>query len=168
MLQDFYATVAQACFTLLGLWWVVMQIKYEDWMRDPLHRRASYDISLYFLLPGMMSVVSLLAIEVTTIWRIGFAIAGLLGAAESAVSIATARSYGEKPRWLRIGDWVSLALYLLIAAVAIRTELVDDVGLGLRPLEVEGILVALLIFLGVNLAALMLVAAESRRQRASA
>jgi hypothetical protein len=52
MFQSFYSTVAQTAFTLLGLWWVALQIRYGPWMRDRRVRRAVYDISLYFFLPG--------------------------------------------------------------------------------------------------------------------
>lgn len=55
MFDSFYSTVAQASFTLLGLWWVVLQIRYGPWMRNPGVRRAVYDISLYFLLPSERS-----------------------------------------------------------------------------------------------------------------
>jgi hypothetical protein len=46
MAQDFYATVAQVSFTLLGLWWVLLQIRYEAWFANVDYRRAVYDISL--------------------------------------------------------------------------------------------------------------------------
>lgn len=106
---------------------------------------------------------------VSSVWRISFAIAGVVGAAESVFSIvARGRNYATKPRAVRVGDWLSLALYILVAAIAIRTALLDDAGIGLKPLEAEGILLALLLFLGVNLASLMLVVTAPRENEASA
>ena len=39
MLQTFYSTTAQVSFTLLGLWWVVVQFKFDAWADD--HVRAA-------------------------------------------------------------------------------------------------------------------------------
>src|SRR5688572_12185224 len=60
MLESFYSTVAQASFTLLGLWWVLLQIRHDEWIGDAPYRQSVYDISFYFLLLGMMSLASLL------------------------------------------------------------------------------------------------------------
>src|SRR5204863_450425 len=60
-LDGFYGAMAQVSFTLLGLWWVVVQFKYSDLMRDRRRRIQAYDTSLYFVLPGIMSLISQLA-----------------------------------------------------------------------------------------------------------
>ena len=60
MLVAFYQTAAQLCFTLLGLWWLVLQTKYKEWINDSERRRMATSISLYFLLPGAMSLIALL------------------------------------------------------------------------------------------------------------
>jgi hypothetical protein len=77
MAQELYATVAQASFSLLGLWWVLLQIRHDAWFADVAYRRSAYDISLYFLLPGMMGLGSLLAVGQPTIWRVVIAALGL-------------------------------------------------------------------------------------------
>jgi predicted ferric reductase len=84
-LKDFYSTTAQACFTVLSVWWVILSLNFKEWVRDPHRRLMVYDVSLYFLLPGLMSLVSLLAIGVPEIWRVAFALAGVVGAIESVV-----------------------------------------------------------------------------------
>ena len=61
MLDSFYSTAAQLSFVLLGLWWVVVQFKFDRWRHDPARRRMAYDISSFFLLPGLMSLTSLAA-----------------------------------------------------------------------------------------------------------
>ena len=33
--EVFYQTVAQLSFTLLGLWWLVLQTKYSEWIHRP-------------------------------------------------------------------------------------------------------------------------------------
>ena len=161
MFQSFYSTVAQASFTLLGLWWVVLQIRYGPWMRDPRVRRAVYDISLYFLLPGMMSLMALLAADVSTIWRISFAVAGVVGALESALSILHTRGHDSPSRIIDLGNWLSLVLYPAVAAIAIRRTIPHEIGIELRPLEAEGILIGLLLILGVLLGAALFVKVDA-------
>jgi hypothetical protein len=153
MAQDFYAAVAQASFTLLGLWWVLLQIRYEAWFADVDYRRSVYDISLYFLLPGMMGLGALLAAQQPTIWRAVFAVLAAVGVVESALVIGGLRVLRARAALVALADWASLVLYALIVVVALAPQLPRDVGLGLRPLEATGILVATLLMLGVALAA---------------
>ncbi len=88
MQDTFYATVAQLCFALLGLWWIVVQFKHQQWMTDPSHRRMAYDISLYFILPGIMSLVSFLATDAKFLWRAGFTLADILGFVETFLMVS--------------------------------------------------------------------------------
>jgi hypothetical protein len=161
MFESFYSTVAQASFTLLGLWWVVLQIRYAHWMRDPSVRRAVYDISLYFLLPGMMSLMALLAAGVSEVWRVTFALAGAIGTLEAILSIASKQGRDSRSRLVDLGNWLSLALYPAVAAIAIRSSIPNDLGIDLAPLQAEGILVALLLALGVLLAAALFVKVDA-------
>ena len=39
-LVDFYSTFSAACFALLGLWLVVVQIRLDDWRADPIASAA--------------------------------------------------------------------------------------------------------------------------------
>ncbi|HEX2103585.1 MAG TPA: hypothetical protein VHF51_08025 [Solirubrobacteraceae bacterium] len=173
MAQEFYATVAQASFTLLGLWWVLLQIRYEAWFADVDYRRAVYDISLYFLLPGMMGLGALLAAQEPTIWRGVFAVLGAVGVVESALVVGGMRVLRAWPALVAVADWGSLVAYALLVAVALSPQLPRDVGLGLRPLEAEGMLVAILLMLGITLACALFVTtgpgaepSAARRERA--
>ncbi len=157
MVQDFYATVAQVSFTLLGLWWVLLQIRHDAWFGDVAYRRGVYDISLYFLLPGMMSLGSLLAVQDPTVWHAVFALMGAVGVVESALLIAGMRGLSARGPLVTAADWMSLLVYALVVLVALWPRIPQELGLGLRPLEAEGILVALLLFLGVTLAAALFV-----------
>jgi hypothetical protein len=161
MFQSFYSTVAQASFTLLGLWWVVLQIRYGPWMRDRRVRRAVYDISLYFLLPGMMSLMALLAADASAIWRVSFAVGGAVGTLESILSIANARGHDAPSRLVDLGNWLSLALYPAVAVIAIRRTIPHEIGIDLRPLEAEGILIGLLLAIGVLLGAALFVKVDA-------
>jgi hypothetical protein len=148
MLDTFYSTSAQICFALLGLWWVVVQFKYDEFMRDAARRRTAFNISLYFVLPGAMSLLSLLASEVTILWRIAFAIAGALGALETFFMLRGATA--NEPAAARPARFAALVLYLVIVLLALAPDLARSAGLA--PQLVEGILLALLVFLGVQFA----------------
>jgi hypothetical protein len=157
MLDTFYTTVAQASFTLLALWWVLLQIRHDEWISDAPYRRSVYDVSLYFLLPGMMSLASLLAVQETSIWRWSFAVFGIVGAVESVLLIARRGALRAAGPLVRTADVLSVLLYGLAAVVAIWEDLPEELGIGLRPLELEGLFVAALLLLGVTLAAAIFV-----------
>ena len=157
MLDTFYTTVAQASFTLLALWWVLLQIRHDEWIHDAAYRRSVYDVSLFFLLPAMMSLASLLAVQDTSIWRVSFALFGFVGLAESAFFMARRGRMATARVVTAIADVLSLILYGLVALVAVWKDLPGDLGIDLTPLELEGIFVAALLLLGVSLAAALFV-----------
>jgi hypothetical protein len=150
-LRDFYTSAAQACFTTLSVWWVILGLN-KHWIRDAQRRLVVYDISLYFLLPGLMSLVSLLSEGVPLMWRVTFAIAGIAGAVESVALPIRRAPHGPAGRVQRTADNVSFVVFTVIATVAIRPTLVASVGLDLRPLAVEGLLIACSLLLGFGLA----------------
>lgn len=150
-MDTFYATSAGLCFALLGLWWVVVQFKYETWLSDPTRRRVAYDLSLYFLLPGVMSLASLLATRETLLWQVGFGAAGAIGFVDAVLALGAAGK-GPTRAWTdRAVPVLTALLYAGVVAVAISPTLPRDLGLELDPLEVEGSLLVVLIFVGVNL-----------------
>ena len=167
MLESFYTTVAQASFTLLALWWVLLQIRHDEWINDVAYRRSIYDVSLYFLLPGMMSLGSLLAVQEAWIWRANFAVFGTIGAVESAWLIGGRGRMRTAAPFVRMTDVLSVALYGLVALVAVWENLPDDLGIGLRSLELEGFLVGGLLLIGITLAAVIFVSSGPHTQGAN-
>src|SRR5215831_14563649 len=117
MLSDFYSTVAGICFTLLGLWWVVVQFKFDAWSADPARRRTSFHVSMYFLVPGIMSLFAILSAHLTQLWRIGFAVSATIGLVESLLLNASRPTPGNRARWTVIA--LTALAYLLVAVVAI-------------------------------------------------
>jgi hypothetical protein len=148
--QIFYQTVAQLSFTLLGLWALILQTKYSEWIGSANHRRRIANISLYFLLPGSMSLLALLSVNAVAIWRVAFFAASALGAAETGLLIS---AFGGGPRsWVpQVSRWVGLFLYTLLALLAIAPEIAQAL-VGLEPLTVTGIVETLLVMLGLILA----------------
>jgi hypothetical protein len=56
MLTDLYLAFATVCFTLLGLWIIVVQTRHADWRRLAVHRRRAYGVGLHFFVPGVMGL----------------------------------------------------------------------------------------------------------------
>jgi hypothetical protein len=151
MLTDFYIAFGTVCFTLLGLWLIVVQTRHAEWRRLAVHRRRAYGVALQFSLPGLMSLLSLIDPASTALWRISFAIVAFGG----AIVLALVR--GPAPTWLGAAAYViAIVLYLLITIVAAAPSVVGDLGLSARPLRVEGVLLTTLVFLAVNVAWLLL------------
>jgi hypothetical protein len=151
MLTDFYLAFSTVCFTLLGLWIIVVQTRHAEWRRFSTHRRRAYGVALHFSLPGLMGLLSLIDPASTTLWRISFAIA----ASGGVLVLFLVR--GPAPTWLGIASYAAaILLYALIAIVAIAPSVVTHLGISARPLRIEAVLLTLLVFLGVNVAWLLL------------
>jgi len=68
MLTDFYIAFGTVCFTLLGLWLIVVQTRHAEWRRVALFRRRAYGVALHFSLPGLMSLMALVNPDSMTLW----------------------------------------------------------------------------------------------------
>jgi hypothetical protein len=119
----------------------------------------AYVVSLHFVLPGAMSLLSLVAPDVPAMWRITFTVAGALGLLGTLLIIATMRRRASSEIGLvRLLQWVALPLYAAVAAVAALPQLVG--GIGLAPIQVEAIMLVILILLGTQSAWLVTFARE--------
>ena len=151
MLTDFYVAFATVCFTLLGLWIIVVQTRHGEWRHSAIHRRRAYGVALHFSLPGLMSLLSLIDPASTTLWRISFAIV----AAGGVLALALVR--GPAPTRLgAVAYAAAVVLYLLIALVAVVPGMVAEIGVRALPLRVEAVLLTMLVFVGGNVVWLLL------------
>ncbi len=151
MLTDFYISFSAVCFTLLGLWLIVVQTRHAEWRGSPLHRRRAYAVAMHFSLPGLMSLLALINPDSSALWRTSFAIAAIGGA---VVLIAV-----RGPALGRLGlaaYILAIALYALIGILAIAPRIVGGLGLGAAPVRVEAVLLTIVVFVGVNVAWLLL------------
>ncbi len=178
MLNAFYGAFSPACFALLGLWLVVVQIRLPEWQRSPAHRRTSYGVALHFALPGIMSVLALVDPLDPLFWRVSFAIIALGG----AVVLVTIRGIpGRRAacpgRPARAGhpggdgeasegragtaggpaaaDQLGLAAYLTSVVLYLLVGLLAFAG-GVAVFRIEAILLTALLFLGFQVAWLMM------------
>jgi hypothetical protein len=147
--DEFYKTVASISFTLLGLWWVVIQLKFKEGAGEGRHRRHAYGVALYFLLPGVMTMLSSINSDLSLLWRLAFGLIAVLGILEIVLYLSSGGTRTRGPMALRA---FSLVLYVLIAALALRPPLAAELGLGLTPREAEAVLIGGLIVVGVHLA----------------
>lgn len=147
MLTDFYISFSAVCFTLLGLWLVVVQTRHGEWRGSSLHRRRAYGVAMHFSLPGLMSLLALVDPSSSALWRVSFAITSI-GAVVVLIALR-----GSAPGKLGQSAYLlAIALYALIAVLACAPRIVGGVGLGTKPVRVEAVLLTVLVFAGVNVA----------------
>jgi hypothetical protein len=142
--STFYALFSATCFTLVGLWWSVVQ-KHEAWLRTPHGRRDAGGIYLAFLLPALMGLFA--QVGGTTnplIWRVSFVVVALIGCWSTLRLLQRSRADGDSGVFAR-HRWIAALLYALIAVLGVAPEIVDP--LGVTPLQAEATLLILLVAL---------------------
>jgi len=157
-LSAFYGAFSPACFALLGLWLVAVQVRLPVWEKDPERRRRSYGVALHFALPGMMSMFALIDVQTAVFWRVSFGIIGIGGAVVMIASrgFPVPRQSGQGGvRGLPAADRLGLAAYVAAIVLYVLIAVLALVG-GLSALRTEAVLQTLLVFLGFNVAWLLL------------
>ncbi len=150
VLSDFYISFSAVCFTLLGLWLIVVQTRHAEWRRSALAQRRAYGVALHFSLPGLMSLLALVNPDSSALWRTSFAIVAIGGAVVLiAVRGPTVGTMGL------IAYIFAIALYALIGVLAIAPGIVGGLGPAGTPVRVEAVLLTILVFTGVNVAWLL-------------
>ncbi|MDQ3887113.1 MAG: hypothetical protein M3308_08965 [Actinomycetota bacterium] len=140
----FYQALSGVSFTLLGLWFGVIQFAHGGWRSDPARHRVTLHIALHFFLPGAMALGSLLSGESDggLLWRVAFVFGGVIGCAEAVTFLRLPPGVpGLTVQTLRL---FAPLLYALIVVVAFVP---GPVGV-LTPLQMEGVLTGLLFLTG--------------------
>jgi hypothetical protein len=144
MLEGFYTAFSPACFTLLGLWIIIIQINAAAWLR-PHRQKQAYAVALYFAAPGTMGLLALIDPLGSVAWRAAFITVSVLGIL-GMILLGTPRQQRRHDA-LGVSDqlahWVAIALYAAIAVLTIPS---------LDGLRVEAVLLTVLVLLGVHLA----------------
>jgi hypothetical protein len=146
MLSGFYGALATVCFTLLGLWFIVVQTRHAEWRLASVHRRRAYAVSLLFALPGLMSLLSLVDPASSMLWRVCF---GAIAAGGALILVLVRGPVPGMPG--RLAYLAAITIFALIAVVAAVPGLAGH-GILVRPLRAEAVLLTALVFLGVNVA----------------
>lgn len=150
-LTSFYGAFAPLCFTLLGLWLIVVQTRHAEWRSSPHHRNRAYILSTHFALPGLMSLLALIDPGNQGLWRVAFAAVAIGGVALVGASVIAPVGRGNS-RVALAANSVAIVIYGLVALVALAPATVHGVGIHLYPLAIEELLLAALVFLAVNVA----------------
>ncbi|HJU98703.1 MAG TPA: hypothetical protein VJ644_12065 [Jiangellaceae bacterium] len=148
----FYAIVSAINFTLLGLWWVAVKERPDIGGPDAARRWMAYLVSLGFVIPGTVSLLAQVAPDEPVLWRASFAFAGVAGAVGTAMLGRALRDLTGEGLLVRLLWWVAVPIYLLVAVVAAIPGVPEALNLRLSSIEVEGFLLTLLVFLGVQAA----------------
>jgi hypothetical protein len=100
----------------------------------------------------MMALLALVEPGNQTLWRSAFA--GLAVSAAVLLGWVTVRETTQvRASWLAVAWTISAGcLYGAVAVVAIGPGLIADIGIRLRALQVEEILLSVLVFIAVNVA----------------
>ena len=74
MLTEFYIPLSAVCFTLLGLWLVVVATRQAEWRRSSLHQRRAFAVATHFSLPGLMGLLVLVNPGSGGLWRVSLGV----------------------------------------------------------------------------------------------
>ncbi len=142
--STFYALFSATCFTLVGLWWTVID-RNRRWLREPPTRRRVGAVYLSFLLPALMGLFAQVGGTVSPVfWRTSFVVIAAVGALGTVRLLRSAREDPDAGVFARAW-WASAVVYAVIAVIGLRPELVR--GLGLTPLQGEATLLVVLVAL---------------------
>lgn len=149
-ITDFYETVSQVSFTVLGLWLVVAEgmrrreAQAVDWA-------MAHAVSLQLALLGTTSLLSQIDPESTEVWRYAYGIGGVLTAA-----LVYARAVRGRSDTASVMGWTAIGLVAVNVATAVvavtPNATLTELGSSLTALEMEALLVSLLVLLAMNLA----------------
>ena len=103
-----------------------------------------------------MGLLSLVDPTSQTVWRVAFATVAIVGAVALSTLGWPGPSRGHEQPPGRRSLLGAAILYALIAVVAISPSVLGDLGINLNGLQVEAILVSIQVFLGVNVAWLLM------------
>jgi cytochrome bd-type quinol oxidase subunit 2 len=160
----FFGVVATVDFALLGLWWVAIQARPDLRSRKSRTSEVAYLVSMQFAVPGTAALLAQVDPQLTGIWRVTFAIAGLSGLA--SILLVTPPSLAtEEAKWvrkmLRLG---AAPLYGIIAILAMLPDF-PPAAVRMSALQLEAVIFCVMAFVGAQTAwALVMIGAPDAEQ----
>ena len=143
--STFYALFSATCFTLLGLWWSVVQ-RHEEWLRNPGQRAVVGGVYLSFLLPALMGLFAQVGgTETPVIWRVSFVGIALVGGVSTMRLLRRSRGSAAPQGPLMRHQWVVVVVYVLVAVIGAVPELASP--LQVTPIQAEAVLLILLVLI---------------------
>lgn len=147
-LAAFYSLMSITCFTLVGLWWTVVERR-PEWKSDRSRRRLAGGVYLSFLLPGLMSTFAQVDAGNPLVWRTSFAVAALVGLVTTLRLVSVDREV-RYPGPFRRHRWLVAVVYAVVLLVAVVPAAASLVGA--TPLQAASIALILLIVMAHGLA----------------
>ena len=141
-LTDFYSLMAVTCFTLVGLWWTVVE-RHPEWRSEPRRRSLAGGVYLSFLIPGLMSTFAQVDAGNPLVWRTSFSVAALIGMITTIRLVSLDRTQIRGP--FRRFRWLVALVYGLIVLLAAVPPVAGLIGL--TPLQAASIALILLVVL---------------------
>ncbi|MDQ4068477.1 MAG: hypothetical protein M3203_03215 [Actinomycetota bacterium] len=156
MFEDFYSTFATLSLTVTGLWMFIATVRFREWTaaRDPVRQASA--VSVQLAIPGLMCLFALIDADSELLWRAAFGVASVLAAV--LLLLLQRTSPRRWPVANSVGNWLAALLFACIALVAASPEIVDELGVGMVPRNVEFFLFCLLLTDGLVVGWLMLFA----------
>jgi cytochrome bd-type quinol oxidase subunit 2 len=142
-LTAFYSLMSVTCFTLVGLWWTVVE-RHAEWKTDPLRRRLAGGVYLSFLLPGLMSTFAQVDGGNALVWRTSFSVAAVVGLLTTLRLVSVERGGHLGP--FRRFRWLVAVVYALILLLAAFPPVASVVGA--TPLQAASVTLILLVVMG--------------------
>jgi hypothetical protein len=139
-LGTFYALMAGTCFTLVGLWWTVVE-RHPAWKTDRNRRTLAGGVYLSFLLPGLMATLAQVSPDTPALWRVSFGACAIVGLYSTGRLLRIDRGTVVGP--FRRFRWIVAVLYAVILVLGTAPELAR--AAGFTPLVVGSVLLVLLI-----------------------
>jgi hypothetical protein len=151
MLTEFFIVLSAVCFTLLGLWLVIVQSRQAGWRGSQLPLRRAYAVALHFSLPGVTGLLVLINPDSGGLWRLSAGVAA--GAGAVALAALRAPAAGR----LGLAAYIAaIAAFIVIVILAIKPHIVGLLGFDNAPERIVAVLLTGLVFAGVNVAWLVL------------
>ena len=150
MLAEFYIPLSVVCFTLLGLWLVVVATREAEWRGSQLHRRRAFAAATHFSLPGLIGLLALVNPDSGGLWRVSAGVAA--GGGIVALIALRAPAAGQLGLVIYIA---SIAAYAVMVILAIHPHIVGQLSFPIAPERIEAVLLTGLVFAGVNVAWLL-------------
>jgi hypothetical protein len=150
MLTEFYIPLSAVCFTLLGLWLVVVQARQAEWRGRSLHQRRAFAVATHFSLPGLMGLLVLVNPGSGGLWRVSFGVA----AGGGIVALIALRAPAAGKLGLAV-YLATIAAYVVIVILAIHPHIVGQLSFPIAPERIVAVLLTGVVFAGANVAWLL-------------
>ena len=134
-LSSFYAFLSASCFTLVGLWWNVLERR-PQLLSTPEVRKLAGGIYLSFLLPALMGLFAQVAPDRPFMWRTTFGLVSVVGIV-STWRLIQFDGRVPHPGPFRRHRWVVVVLYTAILVLGLVPSLAGSIGL--TPIQLAAI-----------------------------